>query len=281
MNKQLLFIMLIVASQSNVVAQEVKPYAPELFPVGISGGVCGFSPNAKIIYFVKSDSISKKNFIYQAKWKKGKWRNPELLHFSGTNNDYGGRLSQDGKTFYFTSDRPSGSTREDDNWNIWVSKLENGKWSIPKPLSVINNKSDECCPTPLPDGSLLFSGNRASDWAIQKLQAHEESVEAALTDPKGWQWPSFYDEKTKTLFLSSMRQPDVVTGMDDIYVSYVLNGNWTKPKNIGPPVNSKAYEDGPILTRDGKWLIFNRHETPDSPSQVLVVSWDEIKKSIE
>lgn len=280
MYKLILILALIITSRTNLNGQEVKPYAPELFQAGISASVCGFSPDSNIIYFIKGDSVVKKNFIYQATWIKGKWNTPELLPFSGTHNDYGGRISHDGKTFYFTSDRSGGSTREGDNWNIWISKLVNGKWMAPEPMLLINSKSDECCPTPLPDGTLLFSGNRESNWAVLKLY-EQESVEAELTDSKGWQWPSYFDAKTKTLLLSSMRQPHVAAGMDDIYVSYLINGKWTTPKNIGAPVNSKAFEDGPILTRDGKWLIFNRHNTPDAPSRVFVVSWNKLKKAIK
>lgn len=52
-------------------------------------------------------------------------------------------------------------------------------------------------------------------------------------------------------------------GADDIYVSNKLSdGNWSKPKNLGPNINTMFREDTPCLTADGKTMYFghNKHE---------------------
>lgn len=52
-------------------------------------------------------------------------------------------------------------------------------------------------------------------------------------------------------------------GGDDIYVSKKLSdGSWSKPQNLGPNINTKAREDTPCLSSDGKTLYFgrNKHE---------------------
>ena len=170
------------------------PYAPELFPPNVSSGVCGFSPDGRIIYFVQEDTVVKKLFLYQAT-KAGKvWGHVNLLPFSGKHNDSGGRLSVDGKTFYFTSDRPGGSATENDNWNIWATTLKSNGWSEPQPLE-INNKGMECCPVPLTKGGFLFSGDRdkATAWWISRWNAKEktETFVDGLNEQKAWQCPSY------------------------------------------------------------------------------------------
>lgn len=45
-------------------------------------------------------------------------------------------------------------------------------------------------------------------------------------------------------------------GSCDIYFSELQNTKWTKPRNIGAPINSGAWESQPSLAADGKALFF-------------------------
>ncbi|MDR0941907.1 MAG: OmpA family protein [Bacteroidales bacterium] len=45
-------------------------------------------------------------------------------------------------------------------------------------------------------------------------------------------------------------------GSCDIYITYYALGQWTMPKNIGAPINTKAWESQPSLSADGKTLYF-------------------------
>ena len=252
---------------------DVKPYAPELFPPTLSGAVCAFSADGKLIYFVREDSVANKLFMFQAEEQNGSWINEKLLSFSGQHNDIGGRLANGEKTFYITSDRPGGSDNPVDVWNIWRSELGTDGWSEPRPVDV-NTGKEECCPTPLADGELLYSGNKEGqgDWQIY---SDSTGLIKKLSESQAWQWPSYFDPAAGVLFLNSMKRPDT-KGMDDVYVSFFVEGEWTSPVNIDAPVNTAVYEDGAILSPDGEWLIFNRHETHETPSRVLCVSWDPI-----
>ncbi|MCB0517082.1 MAG: OmpA family protein [Chitinophagales bacterium] len=46
-------------------------------------------------------------------------------------------------------------------------------------------------------------------------------------------------------------------GNFDIYYSYKSNGTWIRPINIGPPINSPAWESQPCISADGKELFFS------------------------
>ena len=45
-------------------------------------------------------------------------------------------------------------------------------------------------------------------------------------------------------------------GSCDLYFTEVKNGRWTKPENIGLPINSNKWESQPSLSSDGKQLYF-------------------------
>ncbi len=282
--KKITILIAIAMATQIAIAQQPFLYAPELFNPKVSAGVCGFSEDGKTIYYVQEDTLQEKLFLYYAVRKNNQWVNPQLMPFSGNYNDLGGRLSKDGKEYYFTSDRPGGSSNPDDVWNIWHSTQSNGEWIDPKPLLELNNKGNECCPLPAYDdkNALIFSADRekATSWWISRLNLStgEELFMDSLNGDRLIQWPSFFVD-SNTLLLNSMRRTDSF-GMDDIYISFKKNGVWSKPLNVGVPINSKVYEDGAILTPDKKHLIFLRHDTHETPSRVMAVEWEPVIKKL-
>lgn len=255
-------------------AQLVRPYAPELFPPGVSGAVCGFADGGKTIVFVREDTVAGRLVLYEATKRNGKWVDERRLPFSGDYNDYGGRLTENGHRLYFSSDRPGGSSRPNDAWNLWTVERRNGTWASPLPLTTINNRGDECCPVPFKD-KLIFSGTRSATapWQIYSTnQSFETEMPIdSLNGKKTWQWPSFFDVKNNLLLLNSMRRPEG-QGQDDVYFARFTDGNFGTPVNL-TTVNTKQFEDGAVLTPNRKYLIFCQHETGSTPSRVMYVRW--------
>jgi Tol biopolymer transport system component len=267
-----IFAFTLLLFASTITAQTVRLYAPELFSENLSGAVCGFSTDGNTIYFVREQSGTQKIWMYEAKKSLGKWGNEQVLPFSGIHSDLGGRFNADKTVFYFTSDRPDGSDKADDHWNIWkVNKTVSG-WDEPVPLKSINSKGMECCPVPLSNGNLLFSGTRGKDqWQLLISDGKDEVMAGDATITTAWQWPS-YESEGEFLLFNSMKRGDT-KGMDDIYIATWENGKWGAAKNIGEPINTKVYEDGAILSPDGNLLIFCRHDTGETPSRVMCVEW--------
>lgn len=50
-------------------------------------------------------------------------------------------------------------------------------------------------------------------------------------------------------------------GSCDIYYSKRVNGKWSTPKNVGPPVNTKAWETQPSFSSDNKYLYFSSNRS--------------------
>ncbi len=62
----------------------------------------------------------------------------------------------------------------------------------------------------------------------------------------------------RVLFFTACDRPDGL-GSCDIYLSQRLgDGNWSKPMNIGAPVNSSSWESQPSFSSDGRTLYFVR-----------------------
>lgn len=59
----------------------------------------------------------------------------------------------------------------------------------------------------------------------------------------------------KTLVFTSCNRSDS-QGDCDLYISFRTGNEWSKPKNMGPVVNSKAWDSQPSLSADGRTLYF-------------------------
>lgn len=165
--------------------------------------VTGISADGKIIFIYKNDlkdPQSRGGDIYSSKIVNDKWRTPENMA-KPINTSYwegGACISPDGKTLFFTSERPGGSGNSD----IWMAKrLTKTTWDKPVNLGTdVNSPFDEVGLFLAPDG--------------------------------------------KTLFFCSNGKGSM--GDYDIFKTVLENGKWSKPVNLGYPINSDK-RDGPFV----------------------------------
>jgi outer membrane protein OmpA-like peptidoglycan-associated protein len=126
-------------------------------------------------------------------------------------------ISSDGKTLYFVSDRAGGFGAGD----IWCSHMNNkGEWSKPENLGPsINTPGEEKTPFIHTDSqTLYFTSGDAKD------------PDGNVT---GVGWPG-------------------VGGLDIFFSKHHEDGSWTKPVNIGYPINTVADESGFSVSTSGK-----------------------------
>jgi len=127
-------------------------------------GPDSITADGKTMYFTgcnrKKDGSDKCDIYVTNLGGDGKWSKPENLG-PPINTEYeecNASISPDGKTLYFSSDRPGGQG----GYDIWVSTLKaNGKWSEPKNLgSTVNTSGWEGVAFVAADGvTLFFSSN--------------------------------------------------------------------------------------------------------------------------
>ncbi|WP_207434353.1 OmpA family protein [Sabulibacter ruber] len=136
--------------------------------------------------------------------------------------------------------------REENNGDLFESSLKGEEWSKPEELKNINSNAHESSASYSYDGkTLYFVSNRPNG-----IGGHD--IYSSVLDSKGeWSKPvnagpdlnTPYDEgfvflmpDGKTLYFSS--QGHTSMGGFDIFKSVYENGKWTKPENVGFPINS-------------------------------------------
>lgn len=169
-------------------------------------------------------------------------------------NDAAASLSPDGKTLFLYYEEGAG--------DIFTSTLENGEWSKPQPLNKNIN-------TPLfwetsasisADGKkLYFTSNRPGgrgelDIYVSELDAKGNWGKAVnlgptINTPYHEDSPFIHPDGV-TLYFSSDGHPTM--GSNDIFKSEFVNGKWTKPVNLGSPINSIEYDGFFTISADKK-----------------------------
>ncbi|NTW32000.1 MAG: hypothetical protein HGB12_05145 [Bacteroidetes bacterium] len=178
-------------------------------------------------------------------------------------SDFSPNISHDGNKLYFSSKRKGCYGGEKDNFSeyfddIFFTQFLNNKWIKPKKVgSKINTTSSDvlCCFSP--DGNQLYFTRKVREtydifvselspknkWLPpQKLGININSKENELN--------AFITSDKNTMLFSSDRPGGY--GGYDIYISEKLStGEWGKPFNLGPEVNSSNDEICPVLMPDG------------------------------
>ena len=206
--------------------------SPEIFAEGIvsvtdmSVFTFAFTNNDKTIYFTRRKGNEKQK-IYFTNFVNNTWTEPQLASFS-TDRDESPFITADGKTLYFGSQRPIPGKPNKGNFdmNIWKTDLKNGKWSEPAPLSDV----------------------------INQVQIEKE------------EWPSSNQNSIFTYdglhfyFATMVRGTKTI----DIFQTKQTKVEFTTPTRIENLFkDDKYWKSTPIISPDGKYLIFNAYSTPD------------------
>lgn len=222
-------------------------------------------PDGKTLFFTRANADFSTSAVLQATWKDGAWHEDGPAPFAASSYDAGASLAPDGGRLYFTSQRPA--TGFKDTWNIWVTERAGDGWGAPRLLEApINSDKSECCLTAKVAGAVYFSSERDGAWEIFRAAeegpgrfARVEKLPPAINSSKHGQWPSYVDPRERFLIFSSIR-PDGHGG-DDLWVTFRGESGWSEPRNLGPLVNTKGFEDSGILSPDGKRFLWSSRTT--------------------
>ena len=174
----------------------------------------------------------------------------KLIFTSRRANSTGGRLDANGDFF------------ED----IYISTKKNGEWTTPVSIGDnLNSPSHDACVGLSPDGELLFlykpSKNLLTgDLYFSVFAGNEWMAPIKLNTPINL---DDYTESSaslsadgNTLYFSSDRPGGF--GKKDIYrVTKFSNGEWSKPLNLGPQINTPDDDDSPFIHPNRKTLYFS------------------------
>ncbi|GCD78932.1 OmpA family protein [Schleiferia thermophila] len=180
-------------------------------------------------------------------------------------------VSADGRTIIYTGcHRPEGYGSCD----LYASfLLPDGSWSAPQNLGpAINTSQWESQPSLSPDGKTLFfvrgknGRDESTDIYYSTLGENRQWTEAkplsdVVNTPYREATPFMYFDN-KTLFFASDGHPGF-GDMDFFYTVRQSDSSWSKPVNLGFPLNTSAEEFSLIIGPDGSVGYFASDSRPD------------------
>ena len=138
--------------------------------------------------------------------------------------------------------------------------------------SSINTTDDEYWPSITADGqTLMFTRQSAISVNPTPFEQAQEDFYISYFSDNRWQKAfnagaplnTIHNEGAQSLssngsymFFTACDRPDGL-GSCDIYFSAFVDGKWSQPYNLGPPVNTSYWETQPSISADGKTLYFS------------------------
>jgi len=182
--------------------------------------------------------------IFYTKKEGNSWTNPVniTLDLKTDGNLYPCFLSADGKTLLL-------HLADEFNSDIYMSRFENNKWTVPVKLNKnINSKNQETFASLSQDGkTLYFVSDRKGGFGgldIYKSNFNELEKDWGKAINLGREINTPFNEENpilcedgKTLYFSSQGHYNM-GGFDVFYTENLEENIWSKPVNVGYPVNS-------------------------------------------
>ncbi|HRI41694.1 MAG TPA: OmpA family protein [Bacteroidia bacterium] len=248
------------------------------------------SPDQDLAFFTRRFELKDKNMLVPQSVEKfmlskrtglGVYERgaPMPLPFNqaSSNNEGGATITIDNKHLFFTVNTKG-------NFDICTSDRENGQWGEIRNLgpNVNDPKQWDSQPTIAPDGKTLYFASardaatgidlyvttRSDDGTWNKARKLPPPVNTNGNDKS-----PFFHSDARTLYFSSDSLPGL--GGYDIYFSRQdEKGNWSKPVNLGYPINTEADEVGFFVSTDGKKGFFSSNKLNNGAGGFDIYSFD-------
>jgi hypothetical protein len=264
--------------------QEPPGLTPAVFAPGIvstdsSEGCAAFLNGGTVLVFEGlsgPDADWRYAPTYVTEFKEGRWTTPAPHTFNDL-YPYNFTVAPDDRTLYFTSIRSSDGSGTLGDANIWVVEWTGEGWSTPTVLEApVNTERFDNYPSVTEDGTVYFmrkieSGFGEDDiYRSALLDGRYVEVEN-LGPPINTEYPEIDSfvaaDESYLIYASNMPRG---YGEFDLYVAFQQeDGSWTEPHNLGPDINTGAFELRPSVTPNGKYFFFTR----GSPGGEDAVYW--------
>ena len=174
-------------------------------------------------------------------------------------------ISPDGKSIFIYKNNQVGKEKTAGG-DIYVSKVgSSGRWGKPKEVAEVNSSYFESSACISADGSKMFFTSESADAFHKNIGGSdiylvEKDTTGKWSSPKnignvvnteGDEMGVFLHPDGKTLFFASNGHAESFGGYD-IYKTVFDKGAWTKPVNLGYPINTHKEEIFFVLSTDGQ-----------------------------
>jgi hypothetical protein len=175
-------------------------------------------------------------------------------------------LSANGSRLYFVRSFYHGNIGGNfGGQDIWVSDLSKGTWKVAtNRLENVNTKGNNVLIGMNRDGRTIYILNTSPSEKLTGIYFAKLKGQNEYAEPEFVPIPGIENEDFVGMFVSadydvvfiSMKGGDS-RGEEDIYISTKdRSGAWSRPRNMGPTINSSGFEISPFLSADKKRLYF-------------------------
>jgi outer membrane protein OmpA-like peptidoglycan-associated protein len=206
--------------------------------------------------------------VYISYKKNGNWTTPVQMgpNLNTNNHDASIGLSADGQTLFIYRS-VDGNVVSKAGGDLYVSKLDGNEWTVAEKLpDRINTRHWESSVSISEDGqTLFFTSNRPSGLGGTDIFMSKKLADGSWDKPKNL-GPSIntpYDEENpvlhpdgKLLYFSS-KGHNSIGGFDIFYSRLNENGKWSKPENMGIPINTAHDDLHFAMSTDGTRMYFS------------------------
>ena len=243
-------------------------FEPQNMGDSINSAVSEYYPTVTIdgntlIYTRRVNNINED--FYESDKVNGTWSKSRSLpgNINTNQNEGAQNISQDGQWLIFTGcNFPEGHGSCD----LYISYLTADGWSTPENLGdSINTEFWESAPSLSPDKRDLYFASRQPDgyggsdiFVSHRLRNGQWSTPENLgptINTIGDEAAPFIHPDNQTLYFTSNGHPGY--GGDDLFVTRKQpDGTWSKPENLGYPINTIENEGSLVIAADGKTAYY-------------------------
>lgn len=244
-------------------------FAPGFISTNLNELNGNFSPDGKEFFFsIDAPRGDFATILYTTMDSTGSWSEVKIAPFSGKYSDVDPIFSPQGDRIYFCSNRPRFSGDDRTDHDVWKVKKEGDSWGDPKNLGTMMNTSrNDWYASSTLDRKLYYSTwdpERNTDdifFASPEDGYHQKQITGGVNTDAAEFDPFISPDESYLIFASYQRSG---FGSADLYISFNVNGEWSKAENLGEKINSPGRDYCPWVTNDGKHLFFTsmRTETP-------------------
>ena len=249
----------------------VSDFAPELW-IQENSFKGSFSADFNSFYFFRKEAPGVENYIPMVShFKNGVWQKPTPPDFYDPSYSYTYQLADPNsdRLFYISNQRMKADTTQTPNYNFWYMNINKSKYSDPQELghrSLMYHYNSQPCITNT--GRIYFNAD-LPDWSetlsyVMDVRNQEHS-EPVLFEPvnewrknEDWTVFEYCVSPNEDFMIVCIQDRSVTTLSADLYISYAKHNSWTRPELLGHGINSDGTENFPVITHDGKYMIYTR-----------------------
>lgn len=226
---------------------EVELFSPGVVSTELPEFATTFSPSGDTVFFNRTSADrSRIDLLYSVR-TSGAWSAPAGVSVVERARVIDPFISADGNRLYFSSDSPVDGDPAT-SFNLWFVERTPPGWGDPVPLPrPINSDSSEVFNSFADDGTMVFSSRRDGIRRVYSTrlgaQGWSDPVVLRLGEMDAGSNPAI--SPAGNLIVISVRTED---GAPDLYVSCRSGSEWTEPRRLPEPVNSRFAEFAPGFT---------------------------------